>query len=171
MVKPIPDEIKEILAGLSTAQQVTMKGYIASLRSEIKDLESEVLTKSDPDPNAHYHGHEKCTTDHGHKDHDHHSHDHHKEHKHDHNDHPKEHKHDHKEHKHDHHEKHDHQDNKHKHHDCEGHDHKHGHDHEEEIPAWKKKALESDSDTASAPFGGNWNTETELNVKSDQMEE
>ena len=39
----------------------------------------------------------------------------------------------------------------------------HDHDHkkkEEEIPAWKKRALESGGDASAAPFGGSWNTES-----------
>ena len=58
-MKPIPDNIKEILGQLAGPQQVALRTYIASLRSEIKDLEAEVLAKTDPDPHAHYHGHEK----------------------------------------------------------------------------------------------------------------
>jgi hypothetical protein len=59
MAKPIPDAIKEILGALTPAQQVTMRSYIASLRSEIKDLEADLLAKNDEDPHAHYHGHDK----------------------------------------------------------------------------------------------------------------
>ena len=61
MVKPIPDNVKTCLSELSAAQQVTLRGYIGTLRAEIKALEEEVRTISDPDPHAHYHGHEKCT--------------------------------------------------------------------------------------------------------------
>lgn len=61
MVKPIPDNVKTCLAELTAAQQVTLRGYIGSLRAEIKGLEEEVRTINDPDPHAHYHGHEKCT--------------------------------------------------------------------------------------------------------------
>ena len=60
-MKPIPDNIKEILGQLAGPQQVALRTYIASLRSEIKDLEAEVLAKTDPDPHAHYHGHEKVS--------------------------------------------------------------------------------------------------------------
>jgi hypothetical protein len=92
MVKPIPENIKTLLSELSPTQQVAIRGYIASLRSEIKDLEAELLAKTDPDPHAHYHGDKKCTIDHdhkghdhehhkhGHKDHDHHGHEHHDHH-------------------------------------------------------------------------------------------
>ena len=59
MVKPTPDNVKEILNSLSGPQQVTMRSYIASLRAEIKDLEGQLLAANDEDPHAHYHGHEK----------------------------------------------------------------------------------------------------------------
>jgi len=39
-----------------------------AVRSEIKDLEAELLATKDPDPHAHYHGHERCTHDHDHDD-------------------------------------------------------------------------------------------------------
>jgi hypothetical protein len=55
-MKPIPDNVKEILGQLSSPQQVALRGYIASLRSEVKDLEHDLKAKNDPDPNAHYHG-------------------------------------------------------------------------------------------------------------------
>jgi hypothetical protein len=200
MVKPIPENIKTLLSELSSTQQVALRGYIASLRTEVKDLEAELLAKSDPDPHAHYHGDQKCTIDHGHEGH--HDHDHvhhhgdqkctidhghgghdHKDHDHKHHDH-KEHDHahhnDHKDHDHKHHE---HKDHDHKHHEHKDHDHKdHGHDgHEhkhhdhvdhDEMPAWKKKALESgSSDPSQAPFGGDWNSETIRNLNEDKMEE
>ena len=42
------------------------------------------------------------------------------------------------------------------------------HDHEmeevDEIPAWKKRALESGNDPNAAPFGGSWNTESSLDA-------
>lgn len=60
-MKPTPDNVKEILNQLPGPQQVVLRTYIASLRSQIKDLEAEVLAKSDPDPHAHYHGHEKVS--------------------------------------------------------------------------------------------------------------
>jgi hypothetical protein len=68
MVNPIPDTVKEILGQLPSNQQVTIRTYIASLRAEIKEFEAQVLTKEDPDPHAHYHGHDLCTADHGHDD-------------------------------------------------------------------------------------------------------
>jgi hypothetical protein len=101
MVKAIPDKVKECLAELTAGQQVTIRGYIGTLRAEIKDLEEQLRTLQDPDPHAHYHGHDKCTADHGHQAHDHHdtetadapiadSHDHHGHHDHhDHHDHAK----------------------------------------------------------------------------------
>eukprot|EP00977_Amphora_coffeiformis_P029863 scaffold43132_cov130-Amphora_coffeaeformis.AAC.1 len=58
-MKPIPDNVKEILGQLPGPQQVALRTYIAALRSEIKDLEAELLAKNDVDPHAHYHGHEK----------------------------------------------------------------------------------------------------------------
>ena len=61
-VGPIPDNIKEILGQMSGPQQVALRGYIATLRSQIKDLEAELLAKNDPDPHAHFHGHEKVHT-------------------------------------------------------------------------------------------------------------
>jgi hypothetical protein len=47
-----------------------MRGYIATLRADIKDLEeAKVLAEQDPEPDAHahahYHGHEKCTANQG----------------------------------------------------------------------------------------------------------
>ena len=55
-MKPVPDNVKEILAQLSGPQQVTLRSYIATLRSEIKQLEEDLLTAKNPDPHAHYHG-------------------------------------------------------------------------------------------------------------------
>ena len=55
-MKPIPDNVKDILSQLTAPQQVALRGYIATLRSEIKDLEAEIKAKDDPDPRAHYHG-------------------------------------------------------------------------------------------------------------------
>ena len=56
-----------------------------------------------------------------------------------------------------------------------GHDHSHGHGHDakkDDMPAWKKKALESgSSDPMAAPFGGSWNVESSLSAKDDKMEE
>ena len=61
MVKLVPENVKEVLGQLSGPQQVAIRTYIASLRSEIKDLEEQLLTKNDPDPHAHFHGHEKVS--------------------------------------------------------------------------------------------------------------
>ena len=61
MVKPIPDDVKTCLSELSAAHQVILRGYIGTLRAEIKGLEEDLRTVNDPDPHAHYHGHEKCT--------------------------------------------------------------------------------------------------------------
>lgn len=170
-----------MLSELTPPQQVTLRGYIASLRTEIKDLETELLTKSDPDPLAHYHGHEKCTNDHGHKGHEHdHGHGDGKactlDHDHaGHDSHGKEHKHEgHHEHSHDHH-AHQNKGHKHDHHGNHDKEQHHSHEHhatEEDMPAWKKKAIESGaSDPTVAPFGGNWNSETEISAKDDKMEE
>lgn len=200
MVKPIPDNVKEILGQLTGPQQVALRTYIASLRNEIKELEQDALTKNDPDPHAHYHGHERCTHDHGHDAAEHKGDSH--EHKHEHK-HAKVETHDH-DHKHDHehgdhceHESHAHKHHDHKTHD-HGHDHKkehskghhhhdhshedkkehkahdHGHDHaheedvkmenaDEDIPAWKKEAMSADP--SAAPFGGSWNTESNVSAK------
>eukprot|EP00980_Cylindrotheca_fusiformis_P007023 scaffold1475_cov111-Cylindrotheca_fusiformis.AAC.2 len=59
MVNPIPDAVKTCLSSLTSAQQVTIRGYIGTLRAEIKELETQIKTAQDPDPHAHYHGHEK----------------------------------------------------------------------------------------------------------------
>ena len=71
MSKPIPDDVKETLGQLSGPQQVVLRKYIATLRAEIKQLNEEILGLKDEDDHAHYHGHEKCTADHGHDSHDH----------------------------------------------------------------------------------------------------
>lgn len=149
MPQPIPDAVKDVLGQLTAAQQVTLRSYIATLRSDMKSLEEQILALQDhEDPHAHYHGHEKCTADHGHAEHEHHDHpmpavaddekspaakhdccDSH-EHSHDHH----EHKHEHEEHSHDHHEhKHEeHHEHKHKeHHEHKHDDHSHEHKHEE----------------------------------------
>jgi hypothetical protein len=172
MVKPIPDNIKEVLSQLSGPQQVALRGYIATLRADIKGLEEELLAARDEDSHAHYHGHEKCTADHGHEhsshgkeegegEHAHHSHEHsshgkeghgeHAHHSHVHHDHHKEHSH------HDHHTHHDH------------HHHENAKKEESaEMPAWKKKAMEQGAtDPTAAPFGGSWTTEAQANAKSD----
>lgn len=49
MVNPIPDKVKECLSSLSGEQQVTLRGYIGTLRAEIKELEEKVRTIEDPD--------------------------------------------------------------------------------------------------------------------------
>jgi hypothetical protein len=201
MVKPIPDNVKATLNELTSAQQVILRSYIASLRSDIVSLEEEALNRTvGADSHAHYHGHELCTADHGHgeheKDDDHHEHKHtehcdHKDHdrkNHDHHDDKDHHEHKHTEHcEHDHehheHKDHDHEHHEHKHHDH--HEHKHHHDEahstataaskEEDIPAWKKAALSSDP--SAAPFGGNWHSESNVSAsesgksKTDSMEE
>ena len=169
MVKPIPDNVKEILGQLTGPQQVALRSYIATLRSEIKDLEAQVLENDDPDPHAHYHGHEKCTADHGHDEHKH------DDHKHEHHDHHKEEKHHEHEHKH-----HEHSNKHHEHsneHEHKHHEHSNEHDHsnkkEDDMPAWKKRAIESGaSDPHAAPFGGDWGSESNVSAKdSDKMEE
>lgn len=73
---------------------------------------------------------------------------------------PSSHEHGHKEHK-----EHEHKE--------DAHEHKHGHDHDmkDEMPAWKKKALEAgNSDPSAAPFGGSWTTEASVSA-TDKMEE
>ena len=211
MVKPIPDKVKECLAELTAAQQVTLRGYIGTLRAEIKELEDQFRTVNDPDPHAHYHGHEQCTADHSHEDHhekkaEDHSHEHHhghekctENHDHDHHhekkaeDHSHEHHHGHEKctenHDHDHHhekkaEDHSHKHHSHKHaedkehnheHKEHNHEHKHEHSHadkeKEDMPAWKKRAMESGNDPMAAPFGGNWNAESSLSATDTKMEE
>ena len=45
--------------------------------------------------------------------------------------------------------------------------HEHGHakkNKEEEVPAWKKRALESGADPNAAPFGGSWAAESSLDA-------
>lgn len=69
MPTPIPDPVKATLAELTSPQQVVLRGYIATLREEIKSLEEKIATINDPDPHAHYHGHDKCTEDHGDENH------------------------------------------------------------------------------------------------------
>jgi hypothetical protein len=164
-MKPIPDNIKQILGQLQGPQQVALKAYIGTLRAEMKDLEAQLHALQNPAPDhGHYHGHELCTADHGHSEHahghkkEHEPHHHHKEHDH--------HEHHHKEHDHKHndhceHKDHDHKDHHKEHHDH--HEHKHEHHHgQDEVPAWKKKAMESDP--SAAPFGGSWNAESNVNA-------
>ena len=45
-----------------------------------------------------------------------------------------------------------------------GHDHKKDEEKKEEMPAWKKRALEEGGDANAAPFGGSWNTETKVSA-------
>lgn len=197
---PIPDNIKTILGELTGPQQVALRGYIATLRADMRKLQEELLAANDTDDHAHYHGHEKCTADHGHAHTDHkkeeehghdhgHSHGHEKctaDHGHAHADHKKE------EHGHDHGHSHGHDNDK----MCTD-DHSHGHGHEEEkaksndshshahddhkkhghevkddtIPAWKKKAMEADPN--AAPFGGSWSAESNVTASkaSEKMQE
>ena len=61
MVQPIPDKVKACLAELSATQQVTLRGYIGTLRAELTAMEEQLRTLQDPDPHAHYHGHEKVS--------------------------------------------------------------------------------------------------------------
>jgi len=94
---------------------VVLRAYIAGLRDQLKEFKVEAGKPDDDDPHAHYHGHEKCTSDHGHADHDHKEHDHKS--------------HDHKEHDH---KEHDHKEHDHKEHDhmaCGGHHDRKEHDH------------------------------------------
>ena len=42
MVNPIPDKVKDALSELSAGQQVTIRGYIGTLRAEIKELEEKI---------------------------------------------------------------------------------------------------------------------------------
>jgi hypothetical protein len=129
MVKPIPDNVKDVLNQLSSSHQVVLRSYIATLRSEIVAFEEEKLNTDNNDPHAHYHGDVKCTADHGHVDTEHanHHHEHvHTEHCH--------HEHDHKD-THIAKDSHDHHEHKHTEHCCDhGHDHKekkHEHEHHE----------------------------------------
>ena len=66
MPTPIPENVKATLDELTAPQKVVIRAYIATLREEIKGLEEVIAAKGDPDPHAHYHGHDKCTADHGH---------------------------------------------------------------------------------------------------------
>mmetsp|Transcript_19723 Transcript_19723/g.29213 ORF Transcript_19723/g.29213 Transcript_19723/m.29213 type:complete len:175 (+) Transcript_19723:98-622(+) len=169
----LPDNVKAVISRLSVQDQVVIRSYIAGMRDELKELKVKSEHADDDDPHAHYHGHEKCTADHGHQDHehkeDHHSHEHHGEkkctedhsHDHKHDDHKCDggHAHEHKHSSHDH--SHDHKKKE------EHHDHEHAHKHHEEkededMPAWKKQAL--DADPNAAPFGGSWNVESSMDA-------
>jgi len=160
---------------------VVIRAYIAGLRDQLKEykLQSEIkpAAAAEEDAHAHYHGHEKCTSSHGHEDHDHKAHDH-KEHDHK--------GHDHKGHEHDHghaakhveedahahyhgHEKctsnHGHEDHNHAANN-DSHDHGHGHSAKMDVdePEWKKRARDSGADALAAPFGGTWTTESSLDA-------
>ena len=102
----------------------------------------------------------KCTADHSHSAHDHEHHG--EEHAHAH-DHDMKEEHGHSESAH----AHEHQEHSHEH------GHKHAHDEtKDEMPAWKKKALEGGaSDHMAAPFGGEWTTESNLSAKDHKMED
>ena len=63
MVDPIPDKVKSCLSELSPSQQVILRGYIGTLRAQVKDKELEMRALNDEDPNAHYHGEHKCSED------------------------------------------------------------------------------------------------------------
>ncbi|KAL7538513.1 hypothetical protein ACHAXR_008600 [Thalassiosira sp. AJA248-18] len=146
---PLPSNVKEVLATLPVKDQVVLRSYIAGLRDQLKEYKDKVEIAAAPhgdDAHAHYHGHEKCTSDHGHDHNDHaddaaacdegdacdggHSHEHEHEHKHE-------------------------------------HGHSHGHEHkteEDNIPAWKKRAMESGGDGSAAPFGGSWGAESSMDA-------
>lgn len=179
MVKPIPDNVKEVMNGLSSQQQVVLRAYIASLREEIKTYECAGLAAQDENSHAHYHGHQKCDFDHSHGNTSHQEADHHEtcseDHSHDHghldgshlqyqNGDKEEHGHVHG---------HDHKDPEHASHKDEHHGHLHEHSEKtEEVPAWKKRALEAGlSDPTAAPFGGSWTTEASLSATDDKIEE
>jgi hypothetical protein len=51
----------------------------------------------------------------------------------------------------------------HEHGQHKSHEHEH-HEHKEEVPGWKKRALESGADPNAAPFGGSWATESSLDA-------
>jgi len=101
------------------------------------------LQLKDGDEHAHYHGHEKCTTDHNHSAHDHHD---------------------------DSGEDDKCCDGGHSHEHGHGHGHSHKHEEEEEdIPAWKKEAM--DADPNAAPFGGSWGAEASVDATADKEDE
>eukprot|EP01082_Thalassiosira_pseudonana_P002709 g3172.t1 g3172 contig12:1559901-1560857(-) len=138
---PLPDNVKEVLSRLPAKDQVVIRSYIAGLRDQLKEFKAKA-EHPDDDDHAHYHGHERCTSDHGHNHH-------HAT--------PKEleescdscdsgHSHEH-EHKHEH-----------------AHQHHHDHKKDEEVPAWKKRAMEDGNDPSAAPFGGSWNTESSMDA-------
>jgi len=191
---PLPSNVKEVISGLPVKDQVVLRSYIAGLRDTLKEYKEKVerreINGEDDDPHAHYHGHDKCTEDHGHDSHDHHddgdahhhghekctedhghkNHDHHGDAMKDgeaeaHHDHAKDsghsHEHDHKKHEH-----------KKNHEEKHGHDHSHNHDEKmaeadaaaADVPAWKKRAMESGEDATAAPFGGSWGAESSVDA-------
>mmetsp|Transcript_24355 Transcript_24355/g.45053 ORF Transcript_24355/g.45053 Transcript_24355/m.45053 type:complete len:461 (-) Transcript_24355:34-1416(-) len=142
-----PTAVSDAIKKLDAKDQVAVQTYIAKLKGTIEELEGEILKAKDGDAHAHYHGHEKCTSDHSHSGDGHHG-----EEEVDH-----EHGHDHGGHSHE-------------------HEHAHHHSSEDDIPAWKKKAMESGAnDPTAAPFGGSWNTEASVDATAtavdDEMED
>jgi hypothetical protein len=63
MLDPIPQKVKDCLGELTPAQQVILRGYIGTLRAELKEKDGEILGLRDGEPNAHYHGDTACTAD------------------------------------------------------------------------------------------------------------
>lgn len=55
-MKPIPDNVADILNQLSGPHQVALRSYIATLRAEIRQFEEDLHAQEDADPHAHYHG-------------------------------------------------------------------------------------------------------------------
>jgi hypothetical protein len=54
--------------------------------------------------------------------------------------------------------------------------HEHGHEHPNEhkiddVPAWKKNAMEEEGDVTVAPFGGTWTTESNVSASGKVEEE
>eukprot|EP01082_Thalassiosira_pseudonana_P015073 g13378.t1 g13378 contig8:552119-554295(+) len=138
-----PANVADAIKKLGASDQVAIQTYIAKLKASIEDLEAQVMQLREDDPHAHYHGHEKCTSDHGHS--------------HDHGTAEKEapacggdhscdggHSHEHK----------------------HGHSHAHGHKTDDDVPAWKKKAM--DADPNAAPFGGTWDAEASVDATADK---
>ncbi|GMI25907.1 hypothetical protein TrCOL_g12470 [Triparma columacea] len=189
---PVPPAVKEALSALPMDKSVSVRSYIAGLRDTIKDLEAQLNPPAHSHMHGHevcHENHDHGSHDHGSHDHghdhkegacDHPSHDHGHDHKEGSCDHPSHDHggHDHKDEGHDHGHGHEHKDEGHDHghghkdeghdhghgHKEEGHDHGHGHGHkeEEEVPAWKKRAL--DADPNAAPFGGSWGDEMQVDA-------
>jgi hypothetical protein len=62
IMQPIPENVKEVLSSLSSAQQLTLRQYIASLRADIQSKDEEILKLRDgADDTAHYHGGVRCS--------------------------------------------------------------------------------------------------------------